>query len=159
MAILSHAVPLLAGLALTVSAAAADSITYLNERFGTRVTFPAELFETRLAPPANGDGMAWESADGSSLVVTASHNVLETTPKQMLDQAIRDAGDGRTVTYSVTRDTWLVLSGFEDGFIFYERWVFGGDDVVHGVILRYPAGRRAEFDPLVGPIARSLRAP
>jgi hypothetical protein len=30
------------------AAARADSLIYTNDRFGTHVTFPAELFETRL---------------------------------------------------------------------------------------------------------------
>jgi hypothetical protein len=136
--------------------ASADSLTYTNARFGTSVTFPAELFDSRMDPPANGDGMTWTSTDGASLAVYASNNALMVDPAQLLENVVAERPE---ISYSQSGPDWVVISGIEDATIFYERWVFGGDDVIHGVLLRYPESLRSTFDPLVGDIAGSLSAP
>lgn len=148
------------GLALTATLAAspalADLLTYENSRFGTRVTFPAELFDTRMDPPANGDGMAWTSSEGASLSVYAGNNAL------MVDEAglLADRTDGHPgIAYSAKGPGWVVVSGIEEGTIFYQRFEFGADDVIHSVLLRYPSSLGTTFDPLVGPIMESLEKP
>ncbi len=54
---------------------------------------------------------------------------------------------------------FVVLSGFDDGKIFYLRTNFGGDGVLHTLLMRYPAERKANYDLLVAPIASSLKGP
>lgn len=153
----SAVIPVLLGVALTAATAFAASLTYENDRFGTSVTFPADIFSQEQAPPDNGDGQRWLSNDGASLAVFGSYNVLDETPKS------REAGarvnGSRTVTYSRTGQDWVVLSGTDGDRIFYERYVFGPTDIVHGIVIEYPAALKAKYDPLVGSIARSLRGP
>ena len=135
---------------------AAGEMRYANPRFGTSVTFPAEVFSRPSTPPANGDGMTWHSADGASLAVFGGYNVLSQSPRDLIAEA---AGPGITITYSRAGKDWAVVSGTEGAEIFYRRSEFGGDDVIHSLVLRYPARLKAKYDPLVGPIAASLDGP
>lgn len=137
--------------------AAAKPFTYVNERFGTSATFPDEIFTDRQPPPENGDGLRWLSKDGASIAVYGSYNVLDDTPETLVDSG--SALPGRTVTYSRTGRNWAVLSGFENGAVFYERRVISPTGIIHGVEITYPKELKARYDPLVGAIAGSLRGP
>jgi hypothetical protein len=137
-------------------ALAAES-TYVNERFGTSITFPAEVFTERMPPPENGDGQSWQAADGGTLLVYGRYNVLDETPESLTDKARRDGG--RRLTYSRTGKHWVVLSGIAAGSVFYERHEFGKDDVIHSVVVGYPLALKAKYDLLAGAIAGSLEGP
>lgn len=143
-----------------VAPAAADTLTYENARFGTLVVFPAELFSETMDPPENGDGMTWLAADGASLAVYGMHNALMVGPGELADQA--GAADGRPgfeVTYRRVGSDWVVLSGYEGDEVFYHRLEFGAGDVIHAMLMKYPAALKEKYDPLVGPIAASLAGP
>lgn len=144
--------------ALPLGPASADTLTYRNARFGTTVTFPAEIFSSQMPPPANGDGMTWVSEDGASLSAYASHNALMLSPREFADQASQ-GGDRFEVTYRRVTDDWVVLSGYEDGDIFYYRFEFGADDVIHAMLLKYPPTLREKYDSLTGQIGGSLAGP
>ncbi|MFZ2102669.1 MAG: hypothetical protein WAU86_19095 [Oricola sp.] len=147
-------------LAALAGAAAADMLTYQNDRFGTRAAFPAEIFDRIDPPPANGDGRRFRSADGAELAVYGQYNVLELTPAMLLEQERADAASrNREITYAKAGKDWAVVSGFEGDMIFYERREFGRDGVIHALDLRYPRAQKAVFDDLVGPIAGSLEGP
>ena len=141
------------------AAAIAAPLTYTNARFGTTVTFPDEVFTEQMPEPENGDGATWLAEDGGSVAVWGMNNALEQTPKGLIDEARARSDVGYQVTYSTSGTNWAVLSGFEDGWIFYERFEFGAEDVIHGLLIKYQPSTRAIYDPLVGPIAASLGGP
>ena len=60
---------LAAALAFVAGHAAADTLTYHNDRFGTAASFPAEVFDTIEPAPTNGDGRTFTSDDGAQLAV------------------------------------------------------------------------------------------
>jgi len=142
---------------LAAGAAQAKPFTYVNERFGTSATFPDEIFTDRQEPPENGDGLKWLSKDGTSIAIYGSYNVLDDTPGSL--EKSGKALPGRTVTYARTGSNWVVLSGLENGRVFYERLVIGPTDIIHGIQITYPEALKAKYDPLVGAIASSLRGP
>jgi hypothetical protein len=133
--------------------AAAQDLTYRNARFGTVATFPQEAFPVAQPEPVNGDGRAWTAPNGAELFIYARANRGGETPSSII--ADRAADD--TVTYKKGGERWVVVSGYRDGKIFYERYIFRGD-LVHSVAIRYPREERPRYDPLVGPITLSLRA-
>jgi len=145
------------GAVLGTGAALAEPFTYTNERFGTSATFPHEIFTEQQEPPENGDGLRWLSKDGAEIAIYGSYNVMDDTPKSL--EASGKALPGRTVTYAKTGRNWVVLSGFEDGKVFYQRQVIGPTDIIHGLQITYPKALKAKYDPLVGAIAASLRGP
>lgn len=130
---------------------------YVNERFGTSITYPDDIFTQRMLPPDNGDGQSWQAPDGGTLLVFGRYNITDETPKTLEASAKRDTS--RNVTYSRSGTDWVVLSGVETGSIFYERYLFGSDDVIHTVVIGYPLGLENKYDLLVGPVSRSLKGP
>ena len=146
-----------AGLAIAISAvvpAQAEDFTYQNERFGTSATFPSDLFPDQLPAPTNGDGLGWTSPEGAEIFIYARPRQPGETPRSV----VRDRGSVDDVTYDRAGRRWVVVSGYRDGRIFYERYIFRGD-LVHSVSIRYPESLRATYDPLVGPVTMTLRGP
>jgi len=154
--------PLVAAISLAIifpAAAIAKPFTYVNERFGQSCTFPDEIFSDRLPEPENGDGQQWLSADGAELTCSGINNVDNETPQGFVDGEKASTEPGYKVTYSKTGKNWAVLSGTRGGKIFYERRLFGKDEVIRTVFIEYPPSLKAKYDPLVGAIAKSLREP
>ena len=67
------------------TAAQADSLTYVNDRFGTTLTFPLDIFDGIDPPPANGDGRRFRSADGAELAAYGRFNALDQTPETLIE--------------------------------------------------------------------------
>lgn len=144
-----------------VPAAQADSLTYVNDRFGTTLTFPLDIFDAIDPPPANGDGRRFRSNDGAELAAYGQFNTLDQTPETLIewDTDIVEKNGG-AVTYSASGKDWAVVSGKQGDDIFYQRHEFNQDgSVIHSMEMRYPAAWSARYDPLVGGIADSLEGP
>ncbi|MBZ9987685.1 hypothetical protein LB572_11315 [Mesorhizobium sp. BH1-1-5] len=144
---------------IMTTTATAKPFTYVNARFGQSCTFPDEIFNNPLPEPENGDGQQWLSADGAELTCSGINNVDNETPRSFVDDEKASTESGYKVTYSKSGKNWAVLSGTKDGKIFYERRLFGKDDVIRTVFLEYPSSLKAKYDPLAGAIAKSLRGP
>ncbi|UVK37008.1 hypothetical protein LHFGNBLO_003994 [Mesorhizobium sp. AR10] len=144
---------------IATTTAVAAPFTYTNDRFGTVCTFPDEVFTDRQPEPDNGDGQEWLSADGASLTCSGILNIDDDTPKGFVAAEKASNEPGYEITYSKTGKDWAVLSGSKDGDIFYERRLFGRDGVIHTVWIDYPPALKSKYDPLVGPIAGSLKGP
>ncbi len=134
--------------------AVAGQITYENQRFGTKASFPSEAFPQKLPAPVEGDGLAWASPDGAQIFIYARENRGGETPSSV----IRDRGRVDKVTYDASGRRWAVVSGYREGKIFYERYIFRGD-LIHSVAIRYPEDERATYDKLVGPVTMTLKGP
>ncbi|MAS04733.1 MAG: hypothetical protein CL534_08575 [Ahrensia sp.] len=143
------------------TAAQADSLTYVNDRFGTTLTFPLDIFDGIDPPPANGDGRRFRSADGAELAAYGRFNALDQTPETLIEWEtglLRQ--EGGVLTYSASGADWAVISGKQDGDIFYRRHEFSKDgSVIHSMDMRYPALASSIYDRLVGEIAGSLEGP
>ncbi|WP_244491679.1 hypothetical protein [Aurantimonas manganoxydans] len=151
---LSVAALALAAALTSVAPANADDVTYRNERFGTTASFPAEAFPNQLPAPTNGDGLGWSSPEGAEIFIYARPRAPGETPQAVVGQR----ADTDEVTYDRSGKRWAVVSGYRDGRIFYERYIFRGD-LVHSVSIRYPESERATYDKLVGPITMTLDGP
>ena len=144
----------------TALPALADTITYTNARFGTSVSFPAGIFRQQMEPPDNSDGATFVAPDGGSIAVYGMNNAAGQSPAELAD-SIADPGERGDfeATYKRAGKDWVVVSGTEDGDIFYHRFEYGANDVLLAVLIKYPKTRKAEYDPLVGAIAGSLEGP
>jgi len=152
---------LAAGLAVAAGGLAlADQLAYENARFGTRFALPAHMFTAIDPPPANSDGIRFLSDDGAALSIFGQFNVFNETPEQMRQRlAGYRAENAESVTYEAAGDDWLVLSGFSGTDIYYERYEFGRDAVVHGAVLVHPAADKARYQRLVASFAERLTGP
>jgi predicted type IV restriction endonuclease len=143
-----------------VGAADADTIDYRNDRFGTTISFPPDLFETIGPAPQNGDGRTFTSADGATLFVFGQFNALALNPALLMDRSKEYAkARGASVSYAAKGANWAVISGVDSGNVFYERHEFGQDDVIHSMALRYPVAMNPLIDPAIKQIADSLEEP
>jgi hypothetical protein len=127
---------------------------YVNERFGTSFTFPADVFAPA-DPPANGDGRRFISPD-ATLEVYAWNNVDRETAGTLKHRLTGSQGYDR-VTYSPAGADWLVLSGYRGKNIFYEKYFFRGD-IVHGFGIEFPASAKPHYAPIIERIEDSFRA-
>ena len=130
--------------------------TYVNARYGTRIDYPARLFHA-LPEPDNGDGLTFESADGTArLAVFGQQNIDDLDGPAMLARDV-DFGQYDKVTYKASGKGWYVLSGLSGGKIYYRRAVIDPSaGVVHVFELSYPPSARARFDPVVARMAKSF---
>ena len=151
----------LAGIGLS-PAAYADSFipigngwqTYVNDRFGMRFDYPADIFAP-LEEPQNGDGRSFQSTD-ATLQIFGTHNVLNDSPASMKREMV-GMQDYEEVTYSPSSRNWLVLSGYRGDRIFYEKYFFRGD-VIAAFAMEFPAGRKPYYAPIIERIEDSFRA-
>ena len=127
---------------------------YVNDRYGTSLVFPANIF-TPADPPENGDGRRFHS-DDATLEVYAWENVDNENAASLKRRLV--GSDGYTeVTYSPSGRNWLVLSGYRGDNIFYEKYFFRGGEI-HGFGMEFPASEKPYYAPIVERIEDSFRA-
>jgi hypothetical protein len=153
--------------AIEAGAQGLDWRPYVNERFGYSVDIPAGLLYP-LPPPENGDGLAFESADGQvSVSVFGSNNALEWSVDDYFRAALAREDLGR-VTYQRKTEGWYVLSGYRPAptpnwtgeVIFYERVAIdGGGSAISGLSILFPPSLKDFMDPIVTRMSRSLTPP
>ena len=140
---------------------------YVNERFGYSVDIPAG-FLNPLPPPENGDGLAFESADGQvSVSVFGSNNALAWSFDEYFQAALLREDLGR-VTYQRKAEGWYVLSGYRPAptanwtgeVIFYERVAIDSrGSAISGLLILFPPALKDFMDPIVTRLSRSLTPP
>ncbi|WP_181707347.1 hypothetical protein [Chthonobacter rhizosphaerae] len=150
---------LVALFALVTAAAPAlaeDWQTYTNPKFGTTITYPADIF-TPEPESANGDGRRFVSADGrAEITVYGGYNVDRLSLKDLLAAANDDAAPHR-VTYQTNGPRWFVMSGFEGDRIFYRKLMLTRSlEVAHTVEIIYPASEKSTYDRVTTRVSKSL---
>jgi hypothetical protein len=129
---------------------------YQNARYGTTIDYPRGF---RPGPePDNGDGLVFTSPDGATLRVWGSLNVEEHDIAG-LEAFLREAADKEErITYRSAGANWLVLSGLRGARLFYKRYLLSHrGEVINAFDIEYPQARKAEYDPIVARLSRSLK--
>jgi hypothetical protein len=144
-------------------------VRYINARFGLRVDLPESGFRQTLSPDGHGVTLtsrdraitievhanwlgsilpdATESA-GKSIATLHGHAMAQTRQK------------GGSVTYSLRRDDFYVISGTLGATVYYERVAISPvcPDVFNAIRVKYPQAIEQELDRLVTRVSLSLRA-
>ncbi|MGQ9896304.1 MAG: hypothetical protein ACUVR8_01895 [Acidobacteriota bacterium] len=131
--------------------------TYVNARFGYRVSYPADFVSQ--SESDSGDGQVFTGPDEAELRAWGGHNVLAETPRKALREELRRCAEGfRQVTYRQVGKDFFVISGYlpDAKHIFYIKKLVRPDRYA-GFEFIYPVGNRARYDRAVVTIARSLR--
>ena len=138
-----------------VATAAPQYRTYANPRFGTTADVPVDWKSD--PPPANGDGLRFNSPDKrASLTVSGSLNIYDTVEEAM--KSYEEPGDGEKITYRHREPRAIVVSGTRGNTIFYGKHILScGDQIWNSVYLEYPTAEKAAYDALVAHVAGSLR--
>ncbi len=129
--------------------------TYRNPRLGTVAELPPGFSPgTRID---EGDGQTFMNEDGRSEIAVYA-TLLEGQPFPQYRQWYGSALG--SISYEAGGRNWFVLSGIDQGKIFYVKVVRSercGIDIAHHVVLRYPQDEKRRFDNLVERVANSLR--
>lgn len=127
---------------------------YTNHRYGYVLAWPRTML-TPLGEADAGDGQIFAAADGRAELRCWAG--FDDATGQTLPDAYAQAREepGRRVTYAHLGRDFFVVSGFEDGRIFYRKTV-----LAHGVLaafeLRYEAALKEALDPVVRDLAASF---
>lgn len=125
--------------------------TYLNRRFGFRLSYPSNLRSSR--QPDNGAGMSFSSPDGEFSVTAQGHFLNGDTLDTLWANELKQGG--ATITYSTKKADYYVVSGSRAGREYYRKvFAEGGNWVRFDII--YPAAKRGYYDQVVERIARDF---
>lgn len=132
---------------------------YYNNRFNYSVAYPIGILIPQ-GESQNGDGKKFISKDKNIIMaVYGSHNVLNKKLEEVYRTESRNAtpeNPTRVVTYKTRGDNWFVVSGYENGKVFYNKTILrNGDFKV--LDIRYNKSLKSKFDPIVAEIAKSFR--
>ena len=128
--------------------------TYINGRFGTQISYPADVFRPGEAQ-ADGDGRSFSSQD-AQLEVFGFDNPSGETARSLRDRLVGSQGY-EDVTYTRSGSTWLVLSGFRGDRIFYEKYFFRGG-TIQAFGLEFPSDAKPFYAPIVEALEDTFRA-
>lgn len=137
---------------------------YVNARFGFSVDVPAGF--TANDPPANGDGLAFQSPSGA-VVVTASAFINPVEPGTRAEAMIVsfhrisfNACHTHRPVYEDIHADWAVVScPSPGGRTLYQRSAVrgrGADAVFTTVRITYPADQSERWDPVAVSVTRSM---
>lgn len=131
---------------------------YRNDRFGTRIDYPASLFRM-LPPPENDDGRTFEARDGKiRFLVFGGHNVFDSSLDELIAEDLAGAGDDTRITQKRRGETWFQHAGYRGGDFFLRKVMLGADGgVIHTVEISYPRSLKPKLDPMAARMADSLR--
>lgn len=132
--------------------------TYINERFGFSLRYPAELFELERTSDA-GDGRVFVARESNArLLVGAFANTDRQTPESYRKLIAAESYSGFQIAYAARGQTWFVLSGERNGSMFYEKVMFScGGSVISSFAMMYPVENRDVFDRVVEGIEKTFR--
>ncbi len=133
--------------------------TYVNARFGYRISYPADF--TPQEESQNGDGRKFTSADGQAeLAAWGSNNALDRAIAEEADAdyefLLKERFPGSKITYKTRGKNFFVYSGTVGDRIFYWKKIHRGDTIV-GFEFVYPAAQRARYDAATTVIAKSFK--
>lgn len=145
---------LILGIGISSIAAQHRYRTYKNTRFNYSITYPADILIPQ-GESANRDGQKFRSRDGrAEMLVYGSHNALNQTLRQLYSEEI--SHPHRTVTYKTLKGNWFVVSGIEDGKVFYKKSIFSRG-VFKSFRIDYDESQKKLYDSLTARMARSFR--
>ncbi len=131
--------------------------SYFNDRFGYAILYPSVLFPQGEA--GNNDGQKFMSIHADAiLTVYGKYNTLNKSLESLYDEAARGGlsdDPKRVITYCVLRKDWFVVSGYDNGQVFYEKTIMNKDEI-QCMDFVYPERLKSYYDPLVAKIAGSF---
>jgi hypothetical protein len=128
---------------------------YRDEARGCRVDYPKDLFSQDALE--QGEPQRFSSSDQSIYFrVMGAENSSKWTPRDIKEKYLRADMPG-DITYEITRGTFLVLSGYRGGNIFYTKVALSGDQRTACILdITYPKSLKKEFDGIVTRMSRSF---
>lgn len=140
-------------LLLTVTGAAQTYRTYTNARFGYSISYPPSLLKPQ-GEAENGDGQIF-LGKGAEMRVFGSNMLLNETLPAEYEAIVNETGS--SVTYKILRNSFFVVSGKENGKIYYQKTMVNGDGAFITFMIEYDESRRSTYDAAVTKMVRSFK--
>ncbi|MEB3828217.1 hypothetical protein [Phormidium sp. CCY1219] len=134
--------------------------TYYNDRFNYSVDYPENMLIPQ-GEPTNGDGQEFVSESGNiEMMVYGYHDIFDKTLEDLYRQTIREGMEGEPgnleVTYQRLGDNWFVVSGYQNGQVFYHKRIRSDGDI-KVLEIQYDRSLQPQFDRIVADIANSFQ--
>ena len=145
-------------LGMPAAAAPHSYRTYHNARFDFSISYPADVLIPQ-GEPENHDGQKFRSRDGrAEMLVYGSYNALNQTLRQLYAEETSASADHphRTVSYKTFKGNWFVVSGIEEGKVFYQKTMLT-KGIFKTFRIEYNESQKDLYDPLIAQMARSFR--
>jgi hypothetical protein len=141
---------------LSTASAKVTYRTYTNARFGYSISYPVGILIPQ-GEPDNHDGQVFRSRDGhAEMRAFGRYNALNETLRSAFNSSVAgEDSSGREVTYKLLKGNFYVVSGRQNGKIFYEKTFLKGD-TFKTFMIEYDEQERATYDPITARIARSF---
>jgi hypothetical protein len=132
--------------------------SYSNARFLYSIDYPAGILIPQREAD-NSDGRQFLSRDGHAKMLVYGRYALDTDSLQKeYDEAVRgEGGANRAVTLKKLQKNWFVVSGTENGKIFYRKTIYTGG-AFKTFVIEYDEEVRTLYDKITAHIAKSFRA-
>ena len=128
--------------------------TYGNARFGYSISYPSNLVPKGEAE--NGDGQIFEARDKSAkLTVWGANNALNQSLKEIYKGDLKQRG--KSITYKKLGANFYVISGKQNGKIFYQKTMRNSDDTYFTFIFEYAESKRTTYNKATAQIAKSFK--
>jgi hypothetical protein len=132
--------------------------TYHNARFDFSISYPADVLIPQ-GESENHDGQKFRSRDGRvEMLVYGSHNALNQTLRQLYSEEAGPSADHphRIVSYKASKGNWFVVSGIEEGRVFYQKTMLT-KGIFKTFRIEYDESQKDRFDSLTAQMVRSFR--
>ena len=125
--------------------------TYSIAKTGTSVDIPTSIF-TEKAPLPGGSGERLNTVDGRAiLTVQTRPNIDNDTPASFLAKQ----HPPKDIQYKRVTSRFVAVSGYKQDKVYYSRCNFS-HDLIHCVMMSYPASEERDWDDIVTRISLSL---
>ena len=133
-----------------------DWQTYLNDRYGVEITYPADLF-TPLPPPTNNDGRQFEQVNGTGgFYVYSQYNALEQSLQDLFDED-RTRDDEQVIRHALESNGFVIL-GYRDNLVFLRETLLS-DGLISVFEIRMDRSQLSLFDTIVPRMQESFAQP
>jgi hypothetical protein len=133
-------------------------VTYKNDRFGTTIEYPSDLFRPAKSSPKN-DFRRFVARNGAEFTCSGVRNALRETVAEIEMTAINTLDQGAMITHRERTEDSFVLWAAQAGRIFYQHSILShNNEILNAFIISYPARQKIIYDPIVTRMADSFKA-
>lgn len=130
--------------------------SYVNDRYGVIVEYPADLFEIQPPPPDNAGRDFTADKAGARFFVYSHANAMSASLQELQAEDVLDIGDGTAVKNNGA-DWYQVTATKGTDTILRRVLLSEGGEMVHRLEIVYPKTAAAAFAPVTARMIRSFR--
>jgi len=130
--------------------------SYVNNRYGVIVEYPADLFEIQPPPPDNAGRDFTAEKTGARFSVYSHANALDASLQELQAEDVLDIGDGMAVKNNGA--DWYQVTATKGADTILRRVLLSeGGSMVHRLEIAYPKAAAPAFGPVVARMIKSFR--